>query len=81
MYFILFQKILCRPKIPSFQFEFQVRVAKKSGAIIPRPEILKERKRPKSVSTTVSDTDDADLVWETTYAPIPESELIRVREY
>jgi len=59
----------------------KVRVAKKSGAIIPRPEILKERRRPKNIASTVSDTSDADLVWETTYSPIPESELIRVREY
>uniref|UniRef100_A0A7S3V6A7 Large ribosomal subunit protein uL24 C-terminal domain-containing protein n=1 Tax=Chaetoceros debilis TaxID=122233 RepID=A0A7S3V6A7_9STRA len=58
----------------------KVRVAKKSGAIIPRPEILKERRRPKSIASTVSDTSDADLVWETTYSSIPESELVRVRE-
>jgi large subunit ribosomal protein L24 len=45
----------------------KVRVAKKSGAIIPRPEILSIRKKP--ISTTITDkcTSDEDLVWEQTY--------------
>ena len=46
----------------------KVRVAKKSGAIIPKPEILKMRKRAKSSIVTESDTLDED-VWETTYNP------------
>ena len=47
----------------------KVRVAKKSGAIIPRPEILLSRKRPQSVVATESCTNDADVVWEVTYQP------------
>lgn len=47
----------------------KVRVAKKSGAIIPRPEILKQRKRPQSLSSTESDTVGDDDVWEVTYDP------------
>jgi len=46
----------------------KVRVAKKSGAIIPRPEILKLRKRARSSIVTESDTLDED-VWEITYNP------------
>jgi large subunit ribosomal protein L24 len=45
----------------------KVRVAKKSGAIIPRPEILKVRKRAVSSIVTESDTLDED-VWELTYS-------------
>jgi|EP00979_Chaetoceros_neogracilis_P003531 large subunit ribosomal protein L24 len=45
----------------------KVRVAKKSGAIIPRPAILQQRKRPQSVVVTDSCTSDADAVWEITY--------------
>ncbi len=48
----------------------KVRVSKKSGAIIPRPEILKERKRPQSLtSCDHSDTKNDDDVWEVTYDP------------
>ena len=47
----------------------KVRVAKKSGAIIPRPEILLQRRRPQSLSVTESCTSDADAVWEITYQP------------
>jgi large subunit ribosomal protein L24 len=45
----------------------KVRVAKKSGAIIPKPEILTVRKRTVSSIVTESDTLDED-VWEVTYA-------------
>ena len=44
----------------------KVRVAKKSGAIIPRPEILMLRKWAVSSIVTESDTLDED-VWEITY--------------
>lgn len=44
----------------------KVRVAKKSGAIIPKPETLKLRKRTPSTIVTESDTLDQD-VWEDTY--------------
>lgn len=44
----------------------KVRVAKKSGAVIPRPDVLKYRKRPVSSVITDSDTTE-DLVWEITY--------------
>ncbi|GKY92698.1 hypothetical protein MPSEU_000240000 [Mayamaea pseudoterrestris] len=44
----------------------KVRVAKKSGAIIPRPEILQYRKRPINHIVTESDTLEADA-WEITY--------------
>ena len=47
----------------------KVRVAKKSGAIIPRPEILLERRKPKNMTVTESCTTDADAVWEITYKP------------
>ncbi len=47
----------------------KVRVAKKSGAIIPRPEILSQRRNPKPVNVTESDTDNDDDVWEITYNP------------
>ena len=47
----------------------KVRVAKKSGAIIPRPEILLQRRRPQSLSVTESCTSNADAVWEITYQP------------
>ena len=44
----------------------KVRVAKKSGAVIPRPEILKHRRRPVSSLITDSDTTEEN-VWEITY--------------
>jgi large subunit ribosomal protein L24 len=44
----------------------KVRISKKSGAIIPRPEILSFRKRPVNAIVTESDTADAD-VWTITY--------------
>ena len=47
----------------------KVRVAKRSGAIIPRPEILMERRRPKNAATTESDTTKGEDVWEVTYEP------------
>ena len=44
----------------------KVRVAKKSGAVIPRPDVLKYRKRP--VSSLVTDKcTEQDDVWEITY--------------
>mmetsp|Transcript_28057 Transcript_28057/g.39436 ORF Transcript_28057/g.39436 Transcript_28057/m.39436 type:complete len:207 (+) Transcript_28057:226-846(+) len=46
----------------------KVRVAKKSGAIIPRPAILTQRKKPVSGIITESDTLDEDA-WENTYDP------------
>ena len=46
----------------------KVRVAKASGAIIPRPEILAFRKRPVNSVVTESDTLDED-VWQITYEP------------
>lgn len=46
----------------------KVRFAKKSGAIIPRPEILTMRRRPVLSFVTDSDTTDED-VWRVTYQP------------
>jgi large subunit ribosomal protein L24 len=45
----------------------KVRVAKKSGAVIPRPDALTFRKRPVNSVVTASDTSSADDVWEITY--------------
>jgi large subunit ribosomal protein L24 len=45
----------------------KVRVAKKSGAIIPRPEILNVRKRSVSAIVTDSCTNSDEDVWEVTY--------------
>jgi large subunit ribosomal protein L24 len=45
----------------------KVRVAKKSGAIVPRPEILTFRKRPVNSIVTESCTSDKDA-WNITYA-------------
>ena len=47
----------------------KVRVAKKSGAIIPRPETLTARKRPKPMNVTESDTSSDEDVWDITYNP------------
>ena len=47
----------------------KVRIAKKSGAIIPRPEILTQRRRPKNMTISDSCTSDANDVWEITYQP------------
>ena len=47
----------------------KVRVSKKSGAIIPRPEILTQRKRPQNMTSTESDTANDDDVWEVTWSP------------
>mmetsp|Transcript_12380 Transcript_12380/g.29467 ORF Transcript_12380/g.29467 Transcript_12380/m.29467 type:complete len:178 (+) Transcript_12380:3849-4382(+) len=44
----------------------KVRIAKKSGAIIPRPDILSFRKRPVNSIVTESDTSEDDT-WEVTY--------------
>ena len=46
----------------------KVRVAKKSGAVIPHPEILSVRKRPMRQVITDKDTRDED-VWASTYIP------------
>lgn len=46
----------------------KVRVAKQSGAVIPRPDILTFRKRPVSSIVTESDTAEED-VWKVTYQP------------
>ena len=45
----------------------KVRVSKKSGAIIPRPDILTVRRRPLSAVVTESDTTSDEDVWEVTY--------------
>lgn len=45
----------------------KVRIAKRSGAIIPRPEILTFRKRPVNSIVTESDTAEKDA-WETSYS-------------
>ena len=47
----------------------KVRIAKKSGAIIPRPEILTVRRRPVNNIVTESDTLEDD-VWAITYEPL-----------
>ena len=44
----------------------KVRIGKKSGAIIPRPDILSFRKRPVNSIVTESDTTEDDA-WELTY--------------
>mmetsp|Transcript_30110 Transcript_30110/g.82727 ORF Transcript_30110/g.82727 Transcript_30110/m.82727 type:complete len:205 (-) Transcript_30110:92-706(-) len=44
----------------------KVRVAKKSGAVIPKPELLKHRRRPVRFTVTESCTAEED-VWEETY--------------
>lgn len=44
----------------------KVRIAKKSGAIIPRPDILNFRKRPINSIVTEDDTSEDDA-WEVTY--------------
>ena len=46
----------------------KVRIAKKSGTIIPRPDILRFRKKPVSSTVTESDTIEED-VWEKTFLP------------
>ena len=46
----------------------KVRVAKKSGAVIPRPDILTFRKRPVNNIVTESDTLE-EAVWQVTYQP------------
>jgi large subunit ribosomal protein L24 len=47
----------------------KVRVAKKSGAVIPRPDMLTFRKRPVSSIVTESDTLEEN-VWELSYEPL-----------
>lgn len=44
----------------------KVRISKRSGAIIPKPETLKVRRKPKSAIVTRDDTLDKE-VWEVTY--------------
>jgi large subunit ribosomal protein L24 len=51
----------------------KVRVSKKSGAVIPRPDLLKFRKRPVNSVASASDTIDAIDVWEITYESYNES--------
>lgn len=46
----------------------KVRMSKKTGAIIPKPELLKHRSTPKRFNITESDTLEADA-WEETYFP------------
>lgn len=46
----------------------KVRVSKKSGAIIPKPEVLVMRRKPITSFISESDTVDED-VWEKTYQP------------
>lgn len=45
----------------------KVRVSKRSGAVIPRPDVLRFRKRPVNAIVTESDTSDPNAVWEITY--------------
>jgi len=45
----------------------KVRIAKKSGAIIPRPEILTKRNRPLRANVTDSDMKSDEDVWKVTY--------------
>uniref|UniRef100_A0A7S2YQP6 50S ribosomal protein L24, chloroplastic n=2 Tax=Entomoneis paludosa TaxID=265537 RepID=A0A7S2YQP6_9STRA len=56
----------------------KVRVSKKSGAIIPKPEILKHRARPIRFTVTESCTSEDDA-WEETYS-IPEHILEELEE-
>lgn len=49
----------------------KVRVSKRSGAVIPRPEILSIRRKPVSQVVTDKDTTDEE-VWESTYVPYEE---------
>ena len=51
----------------------KVRVSKKSGAVIPRPEILSVRRRPVSQVVTDKDTTDKD-VWASTYVPYEQNQ-------
>ena len=44
----------------------KVRISKRSGAVIPRPEILTQRRRPKSLEFGENDTTAEDS-WEVTY--------------
>jgi large subunit ribosomal protein L24 len=46
----------------------KVRISKKSGAIIPRPDILTVRRKPVNAIVTKDDTSDEDA-WEVTYQP------------
>lgn len=50
----------------------KVRVSKRSGAVIPRPDVLNFRRRPHSnIVCSVSDTANESDVWEITYVPQP----------
>jgi large subunit ribosomal protein L24 len=51
----------------------KVRVSKKSGAVIPRPEVLTFRRQPLSYIVTESCTGEADA-WEVTYPPLLEQQ-------
>jgi len=51
----------------------KVRVSKKSGAIIPRPEVLKVRRTPMSTVVTESDTMSDKDVWEVTHISYDEA--------
>ena len=44
----------------------KVRIAKRSGAVIPRPEILQFRKSPKRTEASSNCTEGDDVVWENT---------------
>jgi len=57
----------------------KVRVAKKSGAIIPRPSILSIRKRPARTNVTESDTVSDDDVWAITYVEDSSTENTKTR--
>uniref|UniRef100_A0A6U3V9H2 Large ribosomal subunit protein uL24 C-terminal domain-containing protein n=1 Tax=Ditylum brightwellii TaxID=49249 RepID=A0A6U3V9H2_9STRA len=52
----------------------KVRVSKKSGAIIPRPDVLSERRRPLNSTVTESCTNSDEDVWEFTYVPPADEE-------
>ena len=46
----------------------KVRIAKRSGAVIPRPEILMQRKNPIRTEASPKCTEGDDVVWEDTYS-------------
>jgi large subunit ribosomal protein L24 len=45
----------------------KVRISKRSGAIIPKPDILKQKSVRSSITSEDSDTMDEDVVWGSTY--------------
>lgn len=45
----------------------KVRISKKSGAIIPKPQVWRERQKLDLIDSEESDTTDPDVVWDQTY--------------